>query len=119
MKSKIQNNTKISLIRLLRKKASQNDAKIWRRVATLLEKPKRKSIAINLSQINRYCKDNEVILIPGKVLSSGVIKHPVTVASFTFSQKAKEKIEYVGGKCLKIDELAEQNPKGSSVKIMM
>lgn len=119
MRTKIQNNTKISLIRLLRKKASQNDANIWRRVAALLEKPKRKSIAINLSQVNRYCNDNEVILIPGKVLSSGLITHPVIVASFTFSQKAKEKIEHIGGKCLRIDELAAQNPKGSGVKIMM
>jgi len=115
----IQNNTKIALIRLLRKKASENDANIWRRTAELLEKPKRKNITVNLSQVNRHSGENEVILIPGKVLSSGILTHPVTIASFTLSQKAKDKIERVGGKCLKIDELITQNPKGSNVKIIV
>lgn len=119
MKRQIQNSEKIALIRLLRKKSSQNKANIWRRVATLLEKPKRKSIRVNLSRVNRYSNENDKILIPGKVLSSGLIAHPVTVASFAFSQKAKEKIERVGGRCLRIDELITQNPKGTGVKILV
>jgi len=59
-----------------------------------------------------------VAVIPGKALGAGIIDHPVTVAAFNFSEKAKRKIEAAGGKCLTIEELAEANPKGSNVKIL-
>ena len=118
MKRHPQNNEKIALTRLLRKASSQNNAGIWRKVAIFLQKPKRESVAVNLSRVNRYSNPNDVILVPGKVLSAGLIAHPITLASFTFSQKTKEKIERNGGKWLKIDELVALNPKGSGVKII-
>ena len=118
MKLPIQNFERRNLVRLLRKKAKENNSNIWRRVAELLEKPKRDRVAVNLSRINRYTVKDDVVVVPGKTLSAGVLNHPVTVAAFSFSKKAKEKIERAGGKCLKIEELLSQNPKGSNVKII-
>ena len=101
------------------KKARENNAKIWLRVAELLEKAKRRRVSVNLSKINRYTEKGDVVVVPGKALSSGLLDHPVTVAAYAFSRKAKEKIENTGGKCLTIKELVESNPKGSHVKIMV
>lgn len=84
----------------------------------MLSKPKRRRVAVNLSRINRYTKENDEVIVPGKVLGSGVINHPVKVAAFTFSDKARSKIIKAKGKCLTIPELAEMNPKGSNVKII-
>ena len=43
-------------------------------IAKRLEKSKRSKPGVNLSQLNRVCKDNETVIVPGKVLSSGVLK---------------------------------------------
>jgi len=106
------------LIHYLRKKARENKAPAWRRVAELLERPSRIRPEVNLSKVNRYTKEGDAVVIPGKVLGSGVLTHKVVVAAFAFTKKAKEKIEAAGGEALTIPQLVERNPKGSGVKIL-
>jgi len=117
-RTEITNPDLLRLIRFLRKKSRENEAAIWRRIAEMLSKPKRRRIAVNVSRINRYSKENDEVVVPGKVLGAGVINHPVKVAAFAFSDKARSKIIKAKGKCLTIPELAEMNPKGSNVKII-
>ncbi len=105
-------------IRELRKAANKNKAPIWDAVADLLEKPRRKRIAVNVSRINRYTRNGEVVVVPGKVLGAGSLDHPVTVAAISFSKKALEKILAVGGKAMHILDLVKENPRGSNVKII-
>lgn len=119
MKLPPQNIERRNLVKFLRKKAKENNAKVWLSVAELLEKAKRRRVSVNLSRINRYTKKDDVVVVPGKTLSLGLLDHPVTVAAYAFSRKAKEKIESVGGKCLTIKELVESNPKGSHVKVIV
>ncbi|MCD6325690.1 50S ribosomal protein L18e [Candidatus Bathyarchaeota archaeon] len=116
-RTEITNPDLLRLIRFLRKKSRENEAAIWRRIAEMLSKPKRRRIAVNVSRINRYSKENDEVVVPGKVLGAGVINHPVKVAAFAFSDKARSKIIKAKGECLTIPELAEMNPKGSNVKI--
>jgi len=108
----------INLIRTLRKKARENKAPIWRDLAERLSKPKRRRIVVNISRINRYTKENDQVVVPGKVLGAGSIDHPVNVAAFAFSEKARIKISRAKGKCMTIMELMELNPRGSNVKII-
>ncbi|MEM3459428.1 MAG: 50S ribosomal protein L18e [Candidatus Bathyarchaeia archaeon] len=108
----------IALIRFLRKQSREKNARIWRDIAERLQKPKRKRISVNLSRLNRYTQKNEIVAVPGKVLGAGEIDHPLTVAAFSFSAKAKEKITAVKGKCLSFPEIIEKNPKGTNVKII-
>lgn len=107
------------LIHYLRKKARENKAPIWRRVAELLERPTRLRPEINLSKINRYTVEGDTVVVPGKVLGSGVLTHRVIVAAYTFSKKAREKILAAGGEVLTISQLVERNPRGSGVKILI
>ena len=59
------------------------------------------------------------MVIPGKVLSDGKLDHKVTIAALGFTKSAEAKIEKFGCEALSIAELAEANPKGSNVKIML
>ncbi|MCD6409852.1 MAG: 50S ribosomal protein L18e [Candidatus Verstraetearchaeota archaeon] len=106
------------LARSLRKAARQHKAPIWRAVSELLMLPTRSRIAINVSRINRYAKEGETVVIPGKVLGAGKLTKKVRVAAFAFSKAAQQKIEAAGGECLSIEELVQENPKGSGVRIM-
>lgn len=108
----------IRLLYTLRKAARKNNARIWRTVAEHLSKPRKRRVAVNLSRINRYTQDGDVVVVPGKVLGSGLLTHSVTVAAFDFSRQARQKIVDAKGKCLSIPELIELNPKGSNVKII-
>jgi large subunit ribosomal protein L18e len=108
----------INTIRFLKKSAKENDAKIWRNIAEVLSRTRRKRIAVNLSRVNRYAKEGETVAVPGKVLAAGEIDHPVTVSAFAFSRKAITKIQKAKGKCLSYRELLKKNPKGNSVRII-
>lgn len=105
-------------IRVLKKISRENKVKIWKDIAERLEKPSRQRIVVNVFRINRYTKDGDVVVVPGKVLGAGSINHKVTVAAIGFSKTAYEKIVSAGGKCLHILDLAYQNPKGSNIKII-
>ncbi|RME55302.1 50S ribosomal protein L18e [Candidatus Woesearchaeota archaeon] len=97
-------------------KAGKN-AKIWKRVAEDLAKPTRQRRIVNLERIERFAKDNETVVVPGKVLANGELTKKVTVAAWTFSEAAKRKIN-AKGKTLTIRQLVKENPKGSKVRIL-
>jgi large subunit ribosomal protein L18e len=108
----------IELTSFLRKQSRQNKVEIWRDIAERLTKPKRRRIAVNLSRLNRYTQKSETIAVPGKVLATGEITHPITIAAFAFSGKAREKIKAAKGRCVSFPDLIKKNPKGSNVKII-
>mgnify|MGYP001570108717 CR=1 FL=1 len=102
------------LIRELKRLSRKNNVNTWRAVAEILEKPTRRRVDVNIDKINRICKDNETIIIPGKVLGSGILNKKVTIAAWKFSDQAKEKIKHH----LTIEQLIEKNPKGKDVRII-
>ncbi len=91
--------------------------RIWKKVSKKLSGPRRERIEANLYRINKKTKENEVIVVPGKVLGIGEIDHKLTIACLNCSKTAKKKIETSGSKLLSIEELFEQNPEGKDVKV--
>ena len=110
--------TVIALLSELRRRA-RGDWKVWKTLYRCLSKPRRLRPVVNLSKVNRHCKDGDLVVVPGKVLSSGYINCKVRVAALSFSERAVEKIRTVGGECMTIEELLEINPEGKSIKIMV
>ena len=88
------------------------------KIADELSRQRRRRVIVNVGKLNRLCKENECVVVPGKVLGDGVIEKPIKVAAWKFSKSAKEKIEKAGGKTLSIEELVSENPKGSNVRII-
>ncbi|MGB9674709.1 MAG: 50S ribosomal protein L18e [Nanopusillaceae archaeon] len=107
------------LIHLLKKEGRKNNANIWIYVAELLNRPTRRRVEVNLGKLNKYTKDGDVIIVPGKLLASGVFNKKITIAAWKYSVSAKEKVEKVGSKLITIEELLKANPKGSNVKIII
>ena len=91
----------------------------WMRVHELLSRPSRKRIVVNVSKINRYASDGDIVVVPGKVLGAGEINKKVKVAAFSFSYSAIEKIHEAGGETIHILELVKENPKGKGLKIII
>jgi len=106
------------LIASLRKESSVSKTALWSRIADDLEKPTRQRRVVNLSRLSRSTKANEVVIVPGKVLGSGVLVHNVTIAALSFSGGARERIESVKGKALTISELLKQKPDVKQIRII-
>lgn len=106
------------LINELKKKSREQSINLWKRVATDLEKPTRQRRVVNLSSISRHTKENEIIVVPGKVLGAGDLAHKLTISAFQFSDGAKEKIEKTGGKIVPLLELSKENPSGKGIRII-
>jgi large subunit ribosomal protein L18e len=117
MKNIQKNNQLMELLQLLKKTAIENDAAVWKRVATDLEGPTRQRRVVNVYKLEKYVNDNETIVVPGKVLGTGELNKKIIVAAYTFSEQALVKIN-AKGKAMSIKELVEKNPKGSRVRIM-
>ena len=117
-KARTTNPELIELTSFLRKQSRENKVEIWRDIAERLTKAKRKRIAVNLSRLNRYTQKSETVAVPGKVLATGEITHPITVAAFAFSGNARGKIKAARGKCVSFEDLIKKNPAGSNVKIV-
>lgn len=106
------------LIVRLKKAATENNTPLWRRVALDLERPTRMRRAVNLSRINRFAKEGELVLIPGKVLGSGQLSRRLTIAAWSISGQALERVREANGEFLTIAELLAKNPDGKNVRII-
>ncbi|MFW9937669.1 MAG: 50S ribosomal protein L18e [Candidatus Thorarchaeota archaeon] len=92
--------------------------RIWRKVSKKLSGPRRNRVEANLYRINKVTKNNDVIVVPGKVLGIGDLDHKLTIACVSYSDNAKKKIEDSGSKLISVEELLEKNPDGKNVKII-
>ncbi|KXA97490.1 50S ribosomal protein L18e [candidate division MSBL1 archaeon SCGC-AAA259I09] len=106
------------LIRKLRRKGREFDANIWLDLADRLARSNRKRSEVNLSQLDRYTEKGETAIVPGKVLGSGKLTHPLSVAAFSFSSRARRRIQKADGETLTITELLDKNPDGSNMTII-
>ena len=90
----------------------------WKRITELLMRPSRKRVVVNVSKINRFANDGDVVVVPGKVLGSGELNKKVTVAALSFSFTALDKITQAGGRAVHIYELVKENKEGKGIKII-
>jgi len=115
---KINKNPKtLELVQELKKFSIENKTAFWKRIALELEKSSRNKRVVNISKIDRLAKENEILIVPGKVLSSGDLNRKVVVCAYSFSEQAHKKISQKG-KALTIHELMKENPSGKNVRII-
>ncbi len=101
------------MIRRLAKKSRFRD-----RLLEEVKRSRRRVREVNLSRIQRYADENEVIFVPGKVLGHGMLTKQLTVGAFSFSKSAIEKIKAVGGRPLLLEDFLKEYGNGSGVKII-
>ncbi len=108
----------VELITELRKVAATTDVGLWREIADRLASPARLWAQVNVDKVSAVVNDNEIALVPGKVLSTGNPKKGLKVAAIHFSENARQKIEQAGGQCLSIADALKLSPKGQGVRIV-
>ncbi|MBX8635962.1 MAG: 50S ribosomal protein L18e [Thermoplasmata archaeon] len=113
--------TNLELIRLvedLYRISAREESPVWRDVAVRLEKPIGSRAVINLSRLDRYTKEGDVVVVPGKVLGMGRMSKKITVSAYMLSSSAAAKLEEAGCMLRDLHSLAVDNPKGSGIRLM-
>ena len=108
----------LALIDALKQSAREQQAPIWKEVARRFEAPSKNHAEVNLSRLSRSTGSNDVVVVPGKVLGTGSINHPICIAALSFSETARAKIVTASGKIATLDEIIDMRPSGSNVKII-
>jgi large subunit ribosomal protein L18e len=108
----------IQMVKTLRVASKKNNAPIWGKLAELALKPTRAKRILNLGQIDKFASENDVIIVPGKVLGTGNLSHKITLCSFSISSSVVKKINQSGGKISDLSQIIKDHPTGKGVKII-
>ncbi len=92
--------------------------RVWKDIAERLMRSRRKRAEVNLIKINRYAKENEIVVVPGKVLGYGNLDKALTIVSISYSKNALNKVKLSGGKIITFEDLIKENPEGKNIRIM-
>jgi len=105
------------LISSLKTQSIEQKSGLWKRLAIELEKPTRHQRVVNLSKIEKFTQDNDVVLVPGKLLSGGELTKKITIIAYSYSQKTLDKIS---GKAniISIEEALKKYPNAKNIKII-
>ena len=106
------------MIVALRQKGYKENEKIWICLAEELSRATRNAREVNCSALNRFAKENDTIVVPGKVLGTGIISKKMTIAAWSFSHQAIEKLLKAGCKLCSLQELMQKPAKGRRIRIM-
>ena len=104
---------------LLSVRKAAGDSGFWKRVESLLSRPRSRLAEVNVGKIARLTQQGDRVVVPGKVLGKGEINHSVTVAALSFSSTALGKLRSAGCKVMRLDEFARVEQKGVKVKIIV
>ena len=113
-------NTQLNeLVSELKKQAVEKKSRLWKRIAADLEGSTRSRKAINISKINILTKENDIVVVPGKVLGNGEMDHKIKIAALNFSGQAADKIKRSNSEIYSLQDLMKANPKGKNVRILV
>ena len=112
------NSTLVKTILELKEASRKNEAPLWRSIANRLEGPSRNWPSVNVSKLEYNINKNGKAIIPGKLMGTGIVTKKMTVAAYSFTDSAKEKIQSAGGKCLTYNEMIKATPKGTNVTVI-
>ncbi len=113
IEKRMKKKTNLELVRTIIKLKKTNPE-----VAKLLAMPVKKWAKINLEKIDEEVKEGVTVLVPGKVLSSGMLTKKVKVLAWSVSKKALEKIKKSGSEFVLISEEIKKNPKLGGIIIL-
>ena len=110
----LNDNTKSSL----RDAYKKNESAIWKSIEKKFESSRSNRSEVNVSKLDNITKEGDIVIVPGKVLGSGIINHKIILSSFSISVAAMKKVIDCGGEVITINELVEQYPDGKGVRII-
>lgn len=110
----LNDNTKSSL----RNAYKRSGSPIWKSIEKKFKSSRSNRSEVNVSKLDNITKEGDIVIVPGKVLGSGIINHKIILSSFSISVTAMKKVIDCGGEVITINELVEQYPDGKGVRII-
>jgi large subunit ribosomal protein L18e len=102
----------------LRRGFKKNKKAIWKALEREVTKSRTIRREVNISRLSATTKNEEVVVVPGKLLGSGEMDHKLTVCAFSISNAAFKKIKLVGGEVITLNELMDRHLDGKGVRII-
>lgn len=90
----------------------------WFKVAQILSASTKEYSSVNLMAIDKQTKQGEIVIIIGKVLSSGDLTKKVKIAALGISETAREKLKSTKSEFVSIMDEIKSNPKAEGVKLI-
>lgn len=90
----------------------------WLEVAHLISTPRRKQVSLNLKEIDENSKDNQIVIVPGKVLGDGKIEKKIKIVALNFSESAKIKLKKDKIDFSDIKSEILKNPEAKNIHIL-
>lgn len=116
--SKIGNPVLDSTVSALKRASKSSGAAVWLDASRYLSGSRSLKRTVNVGKIDRVTGKDSVILVPGKVLGSGALSHPVVVGAYSYTATARKKIVEAGGEALTITKFLERFPSGAGVTLI-
>ena len=113
-----QNPVRNRTIKALREALKINKVGIWLDTLDYLRKNRSKRPSVNIGKISKITKKGDKVLIPGKVLGAGQLKHGLIIGAFHVSKTAKSKIIQSGGEYVSIIDFVKRYPEGKKVRLI-
>jgi large subunit ribosomal protein L18e len=79
----------------------------WKNVYKKVAVPARSSASVDINKIGKYSKENDLVVVPGKVLGKGKMAHKVQISAIEYSESAEKALRDSGCKIIGIKELYE------------
>lgn len=102
----------------LRNAYREKKSPIWKALEKKFKHTRSRYSEVNIGKLDNITKEGDIVIVPGKVLGSGMLQHKIILSTFAISVTALKKIVDSGGKVISINELVEQYPDGKGVRII-
>jgi large subunit ribosomal protein L18e len=102
----------------LRNAYKRSGSPIWKSIEKKFKSSRSNRSEVNVSKLDNITKEGDIVIVPGKVLGSGIINHKIILSCFAISVTAMKKVIDCGGEVITINELVEQYPDGKGVRII-
>ena len=109
----------LRLIAFLEKTGRKNKSRVWSACAERLRSPARSRSEMSLARLDAITAEGETVAFPGKLLAAGEVKHSLTIGYFKASKTAVGKLKKAKCEAMPLAKLAERNPSGKKVRIVL
>ena len=115
---KIYDDYRHSLLKDITSLYKKTNSKIWLNVKSNLLKTNSNRPEVNVEKIAKFTKNNDIVIVPGKVLGDGDISHIVKIGALNFSDSSISKITSCGGEALLIPKFIEKYGDKGGIKLI-
>ncbi len=117
LKTRTTNQELFDTIRVCTKYSNSKSVVLYKTIADELSRSASQRAEVNLSKIEKLSNSGDVIIVPGKVLATGILTKKVTIVAFSASETAIERIISAGAKFVTIMDYVSNKP-ATKVRIM-